>query len=163
MSTVNVSLESNEFQVKNPVEVKQVLEALDYDVALIRCKDKVSLKFYGNDFFNTGDEVVLSLEPKGDTNFVGVLFETEDKDLDDVLMGTPYTEDDVVCQSLEEYLQDQLLDGIGISIIEIGYTSNCFGNSDLTGSLTVITKNTTKYAGLQHQALTIAKELGVKI
>lgn len=154
MSWTNECTESNQFKVKNVEEVKQVLESMGFITYAGGNSIAFSTSGEGT-FFDDNAEVVLSLKPikkeeqEEPTNFVGIISDycMESVDLENI--GYDLTKDNVVVQSITEYLQDQLQNEKEyITVTCAGFESRCSGSFSPFGDVTVITKNTTEFMSL---------------
>lgn len=156
MSWTNECTESNQFKVGNVKEVRQVLESMGFTTYVE--DNSISFTTSGEGtFFDDNAEVVLSFKPieKEDqlepTNFVGIIsdYSIESIDLHDI--GYNLSVNDVMVQSITEYLQDQLLnEDEHIIITCAGFESRCGGSFNPFGDVTVITKGGIKSNSL-HQ------------
>lgn len=169
MSWTNECTESNKFKVNNTKEVKAVLEALGFEVFLN--KEEETIQFFSDEgtYIDDYDEVVLSLKPitkEGNneaTNFVGLISDkliTDSIDLENI--GYNLTKEDIIVTSIYEYLQDELLGKEYIIITNAGFEGRCGGNSNPFGGVTIITKNTIKYASLTSITDEILEKLNLK-
>ena len=163
MSWTNECTESNEFKVKNPQEVREVLELMGFDV-------------YGNDnslsfvtsgegtFFDEGAEVVLSLRPISiegtEKNLIGIIsdFSCDSIDLGTIEEEYGIKDGEYMVTPVLEYLQDQLLDKEYITVTCAGFESRCSGSWSPFGDVTIITKNNTKFFSLSQEVNKYLKE-----
>lgn len=170
MSWTNECTESNRFKVKNPKEVKAVLETLGFEVYQNE-RDVEILQFFGDEgtYLEEEDEVVLSLKPitkegcNEPTNFIGCISDNildsiniEDKEL---LESYNLTKEDLVITKITDYLQEELLEKEYIVLTSAGFEGRSSGNSNPFGDVTIITKNTIKGKSLY----TITEELLAEI
>ena len=167
MSQLICCTETNEFKVKNVDEVKSVFEELGFTAYNNKVLNTVVAYSDDDMCFNEDMEVILSKKPiekNGEkTNFVGVCSDCMGVSITDILLDYQLTTDDVVIQSICEYLQDQLITGCGITITSAGFESRLGGNNNPFCEITIITKNTVEYISPCFLMEEKAKELGVEI
>ena len=163
MSWTNECTESNEFKVKNPQEVREVLELMGFNV-------------YGSDnglsfitsgegtFFDEGAEIVLSLKPISiegtEKNLIGIIsdFSCDSIDLGTIEEEYGIKDGEYMVTPVLEYLQDQLLDKEYITVTCAGFESRCSGSYSPFGDVTIITKNNTKFFSLSQEVDKYLKE-----
>ena len=163
MSYTNICIQSNAFEVKDLQEVKRVIEAMDFVAYVV---DEKYLQFYSNgegSWFDENTEVVLSKKPINDSNFVGLVGEYTEFDLNNLLKQNSLTEEDVMVIPITEYLQDELIEGTGMTITTAGFESKCGGNSEPFGDVMLITKNSIDFLAMARWVEQKAEELKVTI
>lgn len=153
MSWTNECTESNEFKVRQPQEVREVLELMGFNV--YESKDGLSFVTSGEGtFFDENTEVVLSLKPISiegeEKNLIGIIsdYSNDSIDLDTVEDEYGVKEGEYMVTPLVDYLQDQLLDKEYITVTCAGFESRCSGSCSPFGEVTIITKNTTEFMSL---------------
>lgn len=126
MSITSTVAITNSFRVKDTALVKKVMEQLSFDMYVSE-KDN-SLKGYADE--DIIDDTTYVAVVKGEVRvFSGILGNYEEVDV------TPNAE------PLEEFLQDQLLEGEYLVITSTGIESRMAGVIDTWGGVTVITKD----------------------
>ena len=158
MSWTNECTESNQFKVGNVKEVRQVLESMGFTTYVE--DNSISFTTSGEGtFFDDNAEVVLSLKPieKEDqlepTNFVGIISDCSIESIDLHDIGYGLTTNDIMVQSITEYLQDQLFnEDEHIIITCAGFESRCSGSYSPFGDVTVITKTSMNFKNLYQLA-----------
>lgn len=126
MSNTSTVAVTNSFRVKDTKLVKEVMEKLSFDMYVSE-KDN-SLKGYADE--DIIDDTTYVAVIKGEVRvFSGILGNYEEVDV------TPNAE------PLEEFLQDQLLEGEYLVITSTGTESRMAGVIDTWGGVTVITKD----------------------
>lgn len=152
MSWTNECTDSNYFKVKNPKEVRNVLESMGFDVY----ENEGSLRFItsGQGIFFDEDTKVLSSK---DTNgkVLGVYSSTLNISGNEEQRINP---DEGVVTPVVEYLQEQLLDKQYITITCAGFESRSSGSFDPFGDVTIITKQDVKFVSLAGAVRTYLKE-----
>ena len=163
MSWTNECTESNEFKVRNPQEVREVLELMGFDV--YESTNGLSFVTSGEGtFFDEGVEVVLSLRPISiegeEKNLIGIIsdYSNDSIDLDTIEDEYGVKEGEYMVTPMLEYLQDQLLDKEYITVTCAGFESRCSGSCSPFGDVTIITKNNTEFFSLSQTVDKYLKE-----
>ena len=163
MSWTNECTESNEFKVRNPQEVREVLELMGFDV--YESTNGLSFVTSGEGtFFDEGAEVVLSLRPISiegeEKNLIGIIsdFSNDSIDLDTIEDEYGVKDGEYMVTPVLEYLQDQLLDKEYITVTCAGFESRCSGSYSPFGDVTIITKNNTEFFSLAQAVNKYLKE-----
>lgn len=163
MSWTNECTESNQFKVRNPQEVREVLELMGFDVY----ENENGLSFVTSGegtFFDEGAEVVLSLKPISmegtEKNLIGIIsdFSCKSIDLNTVTEEYGVKDGEYMVTPVLEYLQDQLLDKEYITVTCVGFESRCSGFNSPFGDVTIITKNNTEFFSLSQAVDKYLKE-----
>lgn len=153
MSWTNECTESNEFKVRQPQEVREVLELMGFNV--YESTNGLSFVTSGEGtFFNEDTEIVLSLKPISiegeEKNLIGITsdYSNDSIDLDTIEDEYGVKKGEYMVTPLVEYLQDQLLDKEYITVTCAGFESRCSGSFSPFGDVTIITKNNTEFFNL---------------
>lgn len=163
MSWTNECTESNEFKVRNPQEVREVLELMGFNV--YESENGLSFVTSGEGtFFDEGAEVILSLRPISiegeEKNLIGIIsdYSNNSIDLDTIEDEYGVKDGEYMVTPVLEYLQDQLLDKEYITVTCAGFESRCSGSCSPFGDVTIITKNNTEFFSLAQAVNKYLKE-----
>lgn len=135
MSVTTVAVMTNDFKVKNPKLVKQVLEQLGFNVSIYK-DDSINATSEEDNIDDTTYVVVNSKENV--TVYSELLCNLEDMDKNKAI---PFT----------EFIQDQLLEKEHITIYVVGTESRISGLVGLGGYATCITKKAQKHISLHEE------------
>ena len=146
MSVTTEAIKTNDFKVKNPKLVSQVLEQLGFDV--FTCEDGSINATADADCIDDTTHVVINGEDV--TVYGEQLCNLEDMDEGKAITFT-------------EFMQDQLLDKEYMTIYVVGTESRLSGIIDTWGYVTCITKKARKDISLDGEVDKFLAEEGIEV